>query len=155
MVNKPLIRPYFWGGTLGGGRLTSSHGFICEGWKVCLNLGDQFRPRLNTSWCFFGFCHVSSTLRHGLLENLDIWKIWHKGVYHILGDSPPSHYHFGILIFFRFEGPKTWNISHWTCFLDRGVTRTMLSTDWYQHILLSCFDWFISMKFAKLESIHF
>ena len=23
MVNKPLIRPYFWGGTLGGGRLTS------------------------------------------------------------------------------------------------------------------------------------
>ena len=23
MVNKPLIRPYFWGGTLGGARLTS------------------------------------------------------------------------------------------------------------------------------------
>ena len=23
MVNKPLISPYFWGGTLGGGRLTS------------------------------------------------------------------------------------------------------------------------------------
>ena len=23
MVNKPLIRPYFWGGTLGGGWLTS------------------------------------------------------------------------------------------------------------------------------------
>ena len=23
MVNKTLIRPYFWGGTLGGGRLTS------------------------------------------------------------------------------------------------------------------------------------
>ena len=23
MVNKPLIRPYFWGGTLGRGRLTS------------------------------------------------------------------------------------------------------------------------------------
>ena len=23
MVNKPLIRPYFWGGYVGGGRLTS------------------------------------------------------------------------------------------------------------------------------------
>ena len=27
MVNKPLIRPYFWGGSFGGGRLTSHEKF--------------------------------------------------------------------------------------------------------------------------------
>ena len=32
MVNKPLIRPYFWGGgALGGGRLTSHEYEIYEG----------------------------------------------------------------------------------------------------------------------------
>ena len=31
MVNKPLIRPYFWGGTLGGGWLTSH-----KEWVECI-----------------------------------------------------------------------------------------------------------------------
>ena len=30
MVNKTLIRPYFWGGYVGGGRLTSH--------EICLNI---------------------------------------------------------------------------------------------------------------------
>ena len=29
MVNEPLIRPFFWGGTLGGGRLISHETTFC------------------------------------------------------------------------------------------------------------------------------
>ena len=37
MVNKPLIRPYFWGGTLGGGRLTS------HDYRVFVTYGSVYR----------------------------------------------------------------------------------------------------------------
>ena len=45
MVNKPLIRPYFWGGTLGGGRLTSHDLLKVTLKKRCLanhHLGNRF-----------------------------------------------------------------------------------------------------------------
>ena len=44
MVNKPLIRPYFWGGTLGGGTLTSHEEDVGKdaGMKAVVSL-----PKLN------------------------------------------------------------------------------------------------------------
>ena len=43
MVNKPLIRPYFLGGTLGGGRLTSH-----DNSRIFLSIGRSFLVELPT-----------------------------------------------------------------------------------------------------------
>ena len=70
MVNKPLIRPYFWGGTLGGGRLTSHDDLFGPFSPQSL---DERRPQECVTWiCFFMLiflaCSLSSFEFSGILH---------------------------------------------------------------------------------------